>query len=144
MKAAFLYNFGRFVEWPPTAPDEDFAVTVLGADPFGRVLDETLRAKTLGGRRVVVRRIARIEEVGRSRVLFIGDTLSGRLPETLRRIHAQPILTVGEMEDFNQAGGMIRLRTEGNRIRFDINPKPAREAGLKFSSELLKLARIVE
>jgi hypothetical protein len=145
VKAAFLYNFARFVEWPRDAPGEDgaFVVTVLGRDPFGSVLDDTLRGKTIDGKRVVVRRALRSEDVGRSHILFISDSEKDRLPEILKGLDAAPVLTVGEMSQFAERGGVIRFKLDQERIRLEINVAAAERSRLKISSQLLKLARIV-
>jgi hypothetical protein len=145
VKAAFLYNFARFVEWPRDAPGGDgaFLVTVLGRDPFGSVLDDTLRGKTIDGKRVVVRRALGFEDVGRSHILFISDSEKDRLPEILKRIDAAPVLTVGEMSQFAERGGVIRFKLDQERIRLEINVAAAERSKLRISSQLLKLARIV-
>jgi len=145
VKAAFLYNFGRFVEWPLGAMGGDgtFVVTVLGRDPFGSVLDDTLRGKTIDGKRVVVRRVLRSEDVGRSQIVFISDSEKDRLPEILKNLDAAPVLTVGEMSQFAERGGVIRLKVDQDRIRLEINVAAAERSRLRISSQLLKLARIV-
>ena len=146
IKAAFLYNFARYVEWPSgrlPAPGEAFVVTVLGEDPFGPALDATIRDRTIHDRRLLVRRVARIEDVGDSQILFISRSEADDLPRILRRLEAAPILTVGETAQFAERGGMIRFRRDGERIGFDINVASTERAGLRVSSQLLKLARIV-
>ena len=146
VKAAFLYNFARYVEWPPErlpAPGEAFVVTVLGEDPFGDTLDAIVRDRTVHDRRLTVRRVARVEDVGDSQVLFISRSEAEDLPRILQRLETAPILTVGETAQFAERGGMIRFRREGERIGFDINLASSERAGLRISSQLLKLARIV-
>jgi hypothetical protein len=145
IKAAFLYNFARYVEWPPgklPAAGEDFVVTVLGEDPFGEALD-AIRDRTIHDRKLAVRRVARVEDVGESQILFISRSEADDLPRILQRLEAAPILTVGETAQFAERGGMIRFRREGERIGFDINVTSTERAGLRVSSQLLKLARIV-
>ena len=145
VKAAFLYNFARFVEWPRD-PDSDgeFVVTVLGRDPFGSALDNTLRGKTVDQRQIVVRRISRSEDVGRSQIVFICDSEKERLPAILKSLEAAPVLTVGEMDEFAERGGVIRFKVEQDRIRLEINVAAAERSRLRISSQLLKLARIVD
>jgi hypothetical protein len=144
VKAAFLYNFARFVEWPAApADDGTFGIAVLGSDPFGSVLDDTLRGKTIGARPVVVRRIKHSEEVGGSRILFISDSEKDRLPAILKSLEAAPVLTVGEMSEFAERGGVIRFKLDNERIRLEINVAAAERSRLRISSQLLKLARIV-
>jgi hypothetical protein len=146
IKAAFLYNFARYVEWPPgtlPATGDAFVLTVLGEDPFGEALDTIVRDRTIRDRRLTVRRVARVEDVGESQILFISRSEADDLPRILRRLEAAPILTVGETPQFAERGGMIRFRREGERIGFDINVASTERAGLRVSSQLLKLARIV-
>ena len=146
VKAAFLYNFARFVEWPAEAKggaDQPFVVGILGDDPFGTTLDRTLLGKMLEARPIVVRRMASLEEEPRVNILFVGGRDKAQLGRVLRTLSGTPVLTVGEMAGFAEQGGMIGFRTENQRVRFDINAGQASRAGLKISSQLLKLARIV-
>ena len=147
VKAAFLYNFAKYTHWPATveaAGPDPFAIAILGADPFGTVLDDMLRGKTLGESPVVVRRIARLEDVGDARILYIGNSETDHLPWILKQLEGSSILTVGEMSHFAKDGGVVQLKTEGNRVRMEINLRAAERARLKISSELLKIARIVD
>jgi hypothetical protein len=146
VKAAFLYNFALYVEWPPDGfppSGQAFVVTVLGPDPFGEALDTILHGKTIRDRRLEVRRVGRAEDVGRSQILFIGEADSEDLGRILRRLEAAPILTVGETAHFAERGGMISFRKEKDRVGFEINLGSAERARLRISSQLLKLARIV-
>jgi YfiR/HmsC-like len=146
VKAAFLYNFARFVEWPLDAPGVDgtFVITVLGRDPFGSALDDTLRGKKIDDKRVVVRRALRPEDVGRSHIVFISDSEKDRLPAILKSLDTAPVLTVGDMDQFAERGGVIRFKVDQDRIRLEINVAAAQRSRLRISSQLLKLARIVE
>lgn len=145
MKAAFIYNFAKFVEWPQGArADEPFVVTVLGADPFGRALEDALRGKTVEGRPIVLRRAARLDEVGASQILFISGSEAPALASILKRIEADPVLTVGDMGQFAAHGGIIGFRLEGERIRLDISLAAAERSRLRLSSQLLRIARIVD
>ena len=145
VKAAFLYNFARFVEWPPSAgaANQPFIVAVLGDDPFGATLDRTLAGKTLEARPIVVRRLASLDEAVRVHILFVGTSDRAQVARVVRTLSGTHVLTVGEMPGFAELGGMIGFRTERRRVRFDINVAQASRAGLKISSQLLKLARIV-
>jgi hypothetical protein len=91
----------------------------------------------------VLRRAGRPEELRASQIVFISASEHGQLPEILKRLEGAPTLTVAEMDDFAERGGVIRFRMEGDRVRLDINPSAAARARLRISSELLKLARIV-
>jgi len=145
VKAAFLYHFARYVEWPPDGlpADEAFVITILGDDPFGPALDTILKGKRIHDRRLVVRRVTHAEQVGRTQILFIGESLSEDLPRILRRLESTPTLTVGEGPLFAKTGGMIRFNKERDRVGFEINLASAERARLRISSQLLKLARIV-
>jgi len=146
VKAAFLYNFAKYVQWPADAQAVQtgtFVITVLGNDPFGPSLDETLRGKTIDRLKVVVRRASTAEELRASQIVFISASERGQLPVILKRLEGAPTLTVAEMDDFAERGGVIGFRMDGDRVRLDINPSAAARARLRISSELLKLARIV-
>jgi hypothetical protein len=145
VKAAFLYNFGKFVEWPaePGAPDGPFVITILGRDPFGGVLDETLHGKTIEGRDIAVRRAASADRVDHSQILFISDSERQRLPEIIASLGMRPVLTVGETSGFSEMGGVIGFQVEGDRVRLEVNLAAARRCGLRISSDLLRIARVV-
>lgn len=144
VKAAFLYNFGKFVEWPQSsAPPSVFTICVLGKDPFGAVLDELIKDKSIQGRKLAVRRPGRVEDAGGCQILFISSSEDARLPHILEVVRGSSVLTVGEAERFARRGGMIKFRLEGGKVRFEINPDAAAQAGLTISSQLLKLATIV-
>ncbi|RMD84581.1 MAG: YfiR family protein [Candidatus Dadabacteria bacterium] len=146
VKAAFLYNFAKFVTWPEeafSAPDAPFVFCIVGHDPFGEGLEKVLSGRKAGGRRIVVRRGPDPESVGRCHLMFIGATEDAHVARHLRAVSAQPVLTVGESEAFARAGGIIRLVVADKRVRFDINQKAAEDARLRLSSQLLKLARHV-
>jgi hypothetical protein len=146
VKAAFLYNFAKFVEWPSTAfndPDDPLVIGVLGQDPFRSALDE-LEGKSAGRRTIVVRRSKSVKELGKCHIVFVSKSVTGSVQEICQTLSKKAVLTVSDMDQFAQMGGMIGLSTVENRIRFSINLKVAQEAGLKLSSQLLKLATIVE
>jgi hypothetical protein len=143
VKAAYLYNFGRFVEWPgesTAAKDGSFEICVLGADPFGPTLDTTLAAKTIGGKSVAAKRISKPQEIDDCRVLFISSSEEAHLKEVLTALDKPGVLTVSDIPRFSERGGMIGFILDGNRVRFDVNLANAQEAGLALSSELLKVA----
>jgi YfiR/HmsC-like len=146
VKAAYLYNFGRFVRWPAdvvTARDNSFPICVLGQDPFGPTLDSTLVGETLDGKPVVVRRISRAEDVGDCRIMFISSTEENHLKQILAALDKALVLTVSDMPDFSRRGGMIQFVLEGSKVRFEINLASAEAARLTVSAELLKVAATV-
>lgn len=145
IKAAFLFNFVKFVEWrddalaPPTEPIE---ICVLGEDPFGAALD-SIQGKAVKGRNVQVRRLASAEGLRQCHVAFISSSERERLPEVLKSLESANVLTVGDFESFSQSGGVINFVTERNKVRFEINVTAAERAGLRISSKLLNLAKVV-
>ncbi len=141
VKAAYLYNFGKFVNWPADAgATSEFDVCVLGSDPFGPLLDATVSDSTINGKRVVARRIARAQDAAGCRVVFIAASESPRLGSDLAVLSRLHILTVSDNPHFLDRGGMIQFIFEGDRVRFAVNLTAAQEAGLTLSSELLKVA----
>jgi hypothetical protein len=146
VKAAYLYNFGHFVEWPANvapAQNESFTVCVLGQDPFGPVLDATLAGETIAGKRVAAKRISTPQESGNCQILFLSSAEDARLNATIKTLNKQAVLTVSDMPQFSQRGGMIQFVLEGKRVRFEVNLAAVQHAGLTLSSELLKVATTV-
>jgi hypothetical protein len=143
VKAAYLSNFGKFVDWParpPSGRDEPFNVCVIGEDPFGRTLDAALEGETIDRAPMVARRIEKPEDATTCRILFIGSTENGQLQATLAAVGGSNVLTVGESPDFIRRGGIVQFVLQGSKVRFEINLAAAQQMGLKLSSELLKLA----
>jgi len=146
VKAAYLYNFGRFVKWPAglaAGKGDSFPVCVLGRDPFGPILDSILAGEALDGKPVVIRRIARPQDAADCRILFVSSTEENHLKEILAAIDQVGVLTVSDIPGFSRRGGMIQFVVEGDRIRFEINLATAESAKLVLSSELLKVAAAV-
>jgi len=146
VKAAFLFNFAKFVEWPAAAfrdASEPIVLGVVGDDPFGDTLDRMLAEKKIRGRTLVVKRFETVDSLERCHILFVSRAESAHLDRVLARIHGTPTLTVGDGERFAEVGGMIGFTVERSRVRFDVDLQAARRAGLNPSSELLKVARVV-
>jgi hypothetical protein len=145
VKAVYLYNFGKFVQWPANATDKDgeFTVCVLGQDPFGPALDAVLAGATIDGKHVVAKRISNPGESGRCRILFLGSTEVTRLKKILEVLANESVLTVSDMPEFSLHGGMIEFVVDESRVRFEVNLDAAQQAGLTLSSELLKVATTV-
>ena len=142
LKAAFLYQFTRYVSWPE-GDAGPVAICVLGEDPFGPSLDATVADKTARGKPIVVRRIRSAGEGASCQILFVSRSERPRLDATLAALGRRPTLTVADMSGFPSEGGMINLRVEEERIKLEINPDNAERAGLKIRSELLRLADVV-
>jgi hypothetical protein len=146
IKAAFLYNFVKFVEWPAeTLPGNraPIVVAVLGKDPFGSALDDVILGKAVDGHPLQILRTNSIQDLRSCQIAFISPSEAKRLPEILAGLRGSSILTVGEADHFAQLGGMIQFTLEGNKVRFAINVDAAERARLKVSSKLLSLATVV-
>jgi hypothetical protein len=146
VKAAFLFNFAKFTEWPSgevTNRHSPFVMCVLGKDPFGSVLDDTLQGKTLREQRVVVQRLQDASGARQCHVVFVSRSEAGNLAAIFQALRGTNALVVGETDGFAESGGAIELTLDQGRVRFTINPGAAQRAGLRLSSKLLALAKIV-
>jgi len=146
VKAAFLFHFAQFVEWPQgTFSDPGSALTycTLGQDPFHGALDNSLSGKTVGGRPLRVLHLKSSQDSRGCHVLFLGAAEKKLIPAALSNLNGKPILTVGETEHFVADGGMIGFSLAENKICFEINLEAAEKAKLKISSRLLSLAKSV-
>ena len=143
VKAAFLVKFAMFVEWPARAfaqGDSPVTIGVLGEDPFGPEFEKGLRREVAAGRRFVLKRSHKVQELQEVQILFISSGEKARLPEILEALQGRPVLTVADQERFAHRGGMINFMKEGPRIRFEINAAAIQAAGLKPSSKLMQVA----
>ena len=146
LKAAFLYNFAQFVSWPRQAFAEaqtPLVIGVLGDDPFGADLDETVRGELVNGRPLTVRRFRKVEDVGNCHVLFVSRSEADRAGQIFASLKGRGILTVGDAEVPAMRGAMIRFVMEKNKVRLKINAEAAKAAQLTISSKLLRAADIV-
>lgn len=144
VKAAFLYNFSRFVEWPASAfnwKGAPFVIGILGQDPFGPYLEEIVEDEKAGDRRIIIKRFNSVAEVSECHILFVN---TGAAAENIRALRNKSILTVSDEANFARDGGMIRFFTDNNKIRLQINVAAARSASLNISAKLLRVAEIVE
>ncbi len=146
VKAVFLYNFAKFVEWPPEASetsDPGFTFCVVGRDPFGDSLEQVVRGKSVNGRALKLRRVRAASQARTCQIAFISASERKRLQQILDSMSGVRVLTVGDTEGFVEQGGMINFALEEDRVRFEINLGAAERAGFKISSKLLSLAKIV-
>lgn len=147
IKAAFIYNFAKFTEWPAEAfagENAPLTVCIIGKNPFASALD-FLGSKTVGNRKLVVLNVSRPEELKDCHILYIAASEKPRLAQILASVTVPGVLTISDIKNFSQAGGMISLVTQEDKVRFRINLKSAQRARLRLSSQLLKLAlEIVE
>lgn len=151
VKAAFLYNFIKFVEWPAKAFPSQNSPIIIGVladdDPFagskGNLLDQTVEGKLINDRKIVVQHSNRLGNLKNCQLLFISKSERNHLKEIFAGINGMNILTVGETDNFCQSGGMINFIMQEGKVRFEINVQAAEKADLKISSKLLSVAKIV-
>jgi len=144
VKAAYLYNFGRFVEWPPSSVKSDsFVVCVLGRDPFGSTLDNALAGESISGRHLVAKRISNPQESNGCQIVFLSSAEGENLKQLFESLDKEAVLTVSDIPQFSKRGGMIQFVMDGQRVRFEVNLAATQHAGLVLSSELLKVASAV-
>ena len=143
VKATYLYNFARFVQWPSSsaaAKSDSFAICVLGEDPFGRALDTIVAGESIDGKAALAKRVSKPQDAVSCRVLYISSSEDSRLKEVLAALDKSGVLTVSDIPQFSRRGGMIQFVLDGNSVRFEVNLTAAESAGLTLSSELLKVA----
>ncbi len=146
IKAAFLFNFARYVEWPEDAfdrPDAPVRICAIGANGFADVLTEVISGKKVGRRPVEVRRPVDLSGAVGCHILFIGRNFARSHEDAIGALRDRPIFTVSDREGFAAAGGTANFFRADSRVRFEINPRAARDARLKVSSRLLRLAKVV-
>jgi hypothetical protein len=147
LKAAYLFNFTKFVEWPvqePSRPAEVFTIGVIGRDPFGADIAAQLSTKTVQDKKLVFTQLSHSRQAADCQMVFISASETRGLGEILGSLQNSPVLTVSDMDAFVQRGGMVGFTREQNKVRFQINLAAADKAGLKISSQLLKLAKSIE
>jgi hypothetical protein len=146
VKAAFLYNFARFVEWPADAFETSkgtVSICVLGRDPFGHSLEGTVAGQQIEGRTLAVRHVSSVKQVAGCHVLFISSAGTTRGLATIREVNKPGILIVGESNTAIAEGAVINFTLEGTRVHFEISLEAAEREQLRISSKLLSLARVV-
>ena len=145
VKAAFLFNFAKFVEWPAEAfkgTDDPMTICVLGQDPFGSSLEDVVRNKTVANRTFVVRQVSNGQQASKCQIVFFTASERKRLRSLLDELKGHSILTVGEADDFTANGGIINFKLKDARVRIEIDTGAADRARLRISSKLLSLAEI--
>lgn len=145
VEAAYLYNFGKFIQWPadPAAASQPFSICILGQDIFGRKLDDLIADDRIQGRRIVARRLASPDSANNCQIVFLALSEDPHLKKDIDVLSKRPILTVSDLPLFLERGGMIQFLLENQRVRFAVNLPAAKRDGLAMSSELLKVARYV-
>lgn len=143
LKAAFLYNFSKFVEWPARAfpgSDSPLVIGVFRANPFGGELQKTVGGRRINGRPIVVMMVPSAAAARQTHLLFVGAAYDSKLAELRQALKGSAVLTVGETEAFSKQGGMVTFKLQNDSLRFAINNAPAQQAGLKISAQLQRLA----
>jgi hypothetical protein len=146
LKAGFLFNFAKYVEWPAEAfdgPAAPIRIGIVGKDPFGEILNKTLKDKVVNGRPFLIERAGEPSDLKRCHILFVSRAEKGRIAAILDQVRAWGVLTVGEDAGFAQAGGSITILIEGDAPKLEINPEAALAHNVKIHSKLLKVATIV-
>jgi hypothetical protein len=143
VEAVFLFYFSQFVDWPPGSFADQaspIVIGVLGEDPFDGSLDQAVAGERVNGRPVIVRRLKSLADAAACHILYISSSESTKLPQILSTLKGRKVLTVSDLDDFVQSGGMIRFVLIDQHVRLVINPQAAQAAGLKLSSKLLRAA----
>ncbi|MBN1931851.1 MAG: YfiR family protein [Desulfobacterales bacterium] len=147
VKAAFLYNFAKFVDWPIEVFEDEHApiyLCILGKNPFDDDVIQSIENKTVDGRKLLVETSKHAKDHSKCHILFISRSMEKEAKQILTDIKDRPVLTVSDIAEFTSLGGIIEFIVINNKIRFEINIDSARHAGLKISSHLLKMAKIVK
>jgi hypothetical protein len=146
VKAAFLVNFLKFVEWPADRlPDATtpYVIAVIGGESFGAALQNATADRTIAARKVTVRIVPYISEVGHAHLVFISGSQQRQLPAILRELDGKSVLTVGDTPGYAESGVMLNLVVQDQRVRFEANTAAVARSRLRLSSHLLRIARIV-
>lgn len=147
LKAAYIYNFGKFVQWPEEtfkSVSDPFIIGIYGQNPFGEILQQTIQNKTLQNRSIIIINVTTIEEAATCQILFISKTNKLQLSQITQGIGNKPVLTIGDnIAEFCQTGGIINFTSQHSQKRFEINNKASARIQLIISSKLLALSRIV-
>lgn len=147
IKAGYIYNFAKLVEWPATAfpqPDSPIVIGIMGPDPFGPIIDKVLDGKKINGHPFLIKRLKPNADVRECHILFISSALGPHVADTIRLTKDMPVLTISEIPGFADRGGIIHLILEQNKVRFEVNVDAAKEADLNISSRLLVLAKVIQ
>jgi len=145
-KAVFLFHFTQFVDWPSNTfpdPQAPLVIGILGDNPFGNFLDATVQGESVNGHQLVVQHYRSPADIKDCQVLFISGSEEPQLGRTLAGLKGKTVLTVSDIGNFAENGGVIGFVTIQDKIHFQINTDAARDAKLTFSSKLLRLADIV-
>ena len=146
LKAAYLFHFLQFAEWPDSVFENEkspIILAVLGKDPFGKILDETVMSEKIGDHPIIIKRFQSFNQLDFCHVLYIGSSEKYTFRNILKHIGESPVLTISDIDGFSEQGGNISFYLEENKVRFAINMQTLKQADLKVSSKLLRLAKII-
>jgi hypothetical protein len=146
LKAVFLFNFAQFVEWPAEVfqqPDSPIVIGILGKDPFGVFLQETVEGEQVNGHPLVIEHYDSVKDIKNCHILFINQSTT-RLDDVLKELEGKDILTVSDGNNFTKLGGMIRFKNDSKKIKLQINLAAVKGSDITISSKLLRLSEIVE
>jgi hypothetical protein len=146
VKAAFLFQFSRFVEWPPEAfasADAPLVICVLGKNPFGSTLREIAQGESVQAHALVVKSHDRVEDVGECHIVFLSSSEEAITQQVLTSLAGKRILTVGDSDDFTRRGGVIGFVTVNGKVKLQVNRSSAETAQLRISAKLLRVAEQV-
>jgi hypothetical protein len=147
VKALFLFNFAKYVDWPEAAfptPGSPIIIGLIGQDNFKDELNRAVEGKIVNGRAIVVKRVSTDPEMNACHILFVSSSEKSRLDEILGKTRHWPVLTVGELAQFLAKGGIVNFTLKDEKIRLEIDLDSARQAGVRISSKLLSVAEFVK
>ena len=144
IKSVFIYNFTKYIQWPGADTSKVFAIGVFGKSNIIPPLQKIAQKKLVNGRKIIIKQFEDIENIEECRILFVSSQEGGLIPEILQKVERKNILTIGEVEKFSDKGGIINFVLVEGKIKFEMNLKALSRAGLAASSQLLKLAILVE
>ncbi|MFQ5786429.1 MAG: YfiR family protein [Thermodesulfobacteriota bacterium] len=147
VKAGFIYNFTKFIKWPEDAflhEMDGFLIGVMGSDPFGNILDTLAAKKKVEGRKLVIKRFSSLDEIETCHILFVSSSEKDHLEEILSKLNGPPVLFVGDTPGYAERGVGINFYIQGNKVWIEFNKEALERAGLKISSQLLNVGRIIK
>ncbi len=144
LKAAFIYNFTRFIEWDTLNNHNEFVIGVINSSPITKAFEDIARTKTVNNKKIIIRHFYTAEEISYCNILFISENSKISLREILNQTKSKNTLTISEQEGYAKQGTAINFIIVDSKLKFEANTKAIISAGLTASSQLLKLAVIVE
>jgi hypothetical protein len=144
LKAAFIYNFTKFIEWKTASTDNEFIIGIIGASPINNPLIEVIKTETVNGKKIIIKQFNKAADIGDCHILFISRSAGAALEEILAKTTGKGMLIVSEQDGYAKGGTAINFVIVNRKLKFEANVKAINAAGLAASSQLLKLAIIVK